>query len=114
MLKLTILQQMLVVSIALSVITCALVQKTKQAFKNPNLLSIYSFLVNMVLGVLFCKTFTSVPFPESLWVGLFSFIGADTIYKTLEGKLKSYSTLVEKSDMLSVPKKNLIKTGSEK
>ncbi len=33
MLKLTILQQMLVVSIALSTITCALVQKTKKMFK---------------------------------------------------------------------------------
>ena len=114
MLKLTILQQMLVVAIALSIITCAFVQKTKNAFKNANILSIYSFFVNMVLGILFCITFTSIPFPESLWVGLFSFIGADTIYKSLEGKLKSYSSLVETKNVISVPKENLIKTGSEK
>ena len=68
----------------------------------------------MILGVLFCITFTSIPFPESLWVGLFSFIGADTIYKTLEGKLKSYTSLVKTEENILVPKENLIKTGSEK
>ena len=114
MLKLTILQQMLVVAVALSVITCAFVQKTKKVFKGTNFLCLYSFFINMILGVFFCITFTTIPFPESLWVGLFSFIGADTIYKTLEGKLKSYTSLVEKKEVLSVPQENLIKTGSDK
>ena len=107
MLKLTILQQMLVVSIALSTITCALVQKTKRCFKCSSCLCLYSFIVNLLLGVLFCITFTSITFPESLWVGFFSFIGADTIYKSLEGKLKSYRDLTN-NENVTVNKKNFI------
>jgi len=107
MLKLTILQQMLVVSIALSTITCALVQKTKRCFKYSSCLCLYSFVVNLLLGVLFCITFTSITFPESLWVGFFSFIGADTIYKSLEGKLKSYRDLTS-NENVTVSKENVI------
>lgn len=107
MLKLTILQQMLVVSIALSTITCALVQKTKRCLKCSSCLCLYSFAINLVLGVLFCITFTSITFPESLWVGFFSFIGADTIYKSLEGKLKSYRDLTN-SENVTVSKENVI------
>lgn len=113
MLKLNLLQQMLVVSIALSTITCAFIQKTKRKFKCSNCLCIYSFFVNMICGIFFCITFTSINFPESLWVGLFSFIGADTIYKSLEGKLASHSSLVDQ-DSIRVSKKNIIKTGGEK
>ena len=46
-------------------------------------------------------------------IGFFSFIGADTIYKSLEGKLASYSSLVSK-DSIAVPKENLIDTKGEK
>lgn len=112
MLKLTILQQMLIVSIALSTITCALVQKTKRYLKCSSSLCLYSFFVNLVLGILFCITFTSITFPESLWVGFFSFIGADTIYKSLEGKLKSYSDLT-RNESVSVDKENVIKRSSK-
>ncbi len=113
MLKLTLLQQMLVVSIALSTITCAFIQKTKRKFKCSNCLWIYSLIVNMVCGFLFCITFTTIQFPESLWVGFFSFIEADTIYKSLEGKLAPHSSLVT-ADEIRVPKENLIRTRSEK
>ncbi len=34
----------------------------------------------------------------SLWVGFFSYIGADTLYKSLEGKLASYTALTNKTD----------------
>lgn len=114
MLDLNLLQQMLVVAIALSAVTCAFIQKTKKCFSCSNCLWIYSLVINVAFGILFCLSFTSISFPESLWVGFFSFIGADTIYKTLEGKLASYSSLVKKDD-IRVPKENLInKDGEEK
>lgn len=112
MLKLSILQEMLIVSIALSAVTCALVQKTKRCFKCSAHLCLYSFIVNLVLGILFCITFTSITFPESLWVGFFSFIGADTIYKSLEGKLKSYSELT-RSETVTIEKENIVKRSSK-
>ena len=112
MLNLTLLQQMLVVAIALSVITCAFIQKTKKYFPCSSCLVIYNLIVNFVVGALFCITFTSVDFPNSLWVSFFSFIGADTIYKALEGKLKDYSSLVS-NDYIAVKKSNIISVGSD-
>ena len=74
---------------------------------------IYVFIaLLLILGILFCITFTSITFPESLWVGFFSFIGADTIYKSLEGKLKSYSELT-RSETVTIEKENIIKRSSK-
>ena len=109
MLKLELLQQILVVAIALSTVTCAFIQKTKRVIKNKKYLCAYSFIVNMVFGILFCISFTIVDIKTSLWVGLFSFIGADTIFKTLEGKLASYKD-VATSNLIYVKRENLIKT----
>ncbi len=107
MLELDFLKNLLIISIALSVITCAFIQKTKCHFKSSHCLPIYSFVVNMLIGVVFCLTFTDIKFPTSLWVGLFSFIGADSLYKTLEGKLSSYSDIINRQNV-SIPKENII------
>lgn len=47
----------------------------------------------MILGIIFTITFTDVEVKYSFWVGLFSYLGADTIYKSLEGKLTSFRDL---------------------
>ncbi|MBO5138170.1 MAG: hypothetical protein J6B89_00835 [Bacilli bacterium] len=107
MLKLSLLQQMIIVAVAMSTITCSFIQKTKKYLKKSKLICLYSFVVNMVTSVIFCITFTEVKFPESLWVGLFSFIGADTLYKSLEGKVKSYKDVVTQKS-IEVPIENLI------
>lgn len=112
MLKLEFLQQLLVIAIALSTITCAFIQKTKCIFKTSKYLCSYSFFVNIIFSVLFCISFTAVDFPTSLWVGLFSFLGADTIFKTLEGKLASHKNIIS-SDLIYVKKENLINTEDE-
>lgn len=107
MLKIEYLEELLVVAIALSVITCALIQKTKHCFKTSKCLPIYSFVINTILGIIFCITFTDITFPTSLWVGFFSFIGADSIYKTLEGKLMSYSNIINRNKV-TISKENII------
>ena len=89
------LQELLIVAIACSTITVAFIQKTKRFCKNKKWVTSYSFVVNMVFGYFFSKTFTDLSSIESLWVGLFSFIGADTIYRNLEGKLTTYTELRE-------------------
>lgn len=96
------LKQLLVIAIAVSVITCAFIQKTKGMFKSSKVISIYSFIVNMVFGVVYCLSFTEIPLLTSLWVGLFSFVGADTLYKTFEGKLKSYSDIIKKDEVVVI------------
>lgn len=97
MLDLELLQQLLLISIALSTITCAVVQKTKACFKTSKYICLYSFAINMLIGMIFCYSFTSLTFPTNLWIGFFSFIEADTIYKSLEGKLASHTDLSRKN-----------------
>ena len=91
--KLDHIQQMLFISIVLGTISCAFIQKTKSLFKSNKYLVIYSLVVNLLFSIIFCYSFTSIKLPSCLWVGLFAFIGADTLYKTLEGKLSSYSDI---------------------
>lgn len=112
MLKLEYLKQVLVVAIALSTITCIFIQKTKKHFKKSKFITLYSLIVNMLIGYFFCMTFTDICFPISLWVGLFSFLGADTIFKALEGKLASYTDIVS-NQFISVKKENLIETSDK-
>ena len=101
------LKELLLISIALSTITCAFVQKTKFLFKSSKFLTLYSFIVNMLVGMIFSITFTSITFPKSLWIGLFAFLGADSIYKSLEGKLSSYSDIINRNTV-TISKDNII------
>ena len=101
------LKELLLIAVALSTITCAFIQKTKFLFKSSKYLSLYSFIVNILVGIIFCITFTTINFPKSLWIGLFSFLGADSIYKSLEGKLSPYSDIVNKNRVV-ISKENII------
>lgn len=97
----------LIISIAISSITCALIQKTKGVFKSSKYLTIYSFILNMTISILFCLSFTDIKMENSLWIGLFSFIGADSIYKTLEGKISSYEDII-RNKQIQISKENII------
>lgn len=107
MLDLEYLQKMLVIAIALSTITCTFIQKTKKYFKTSKYITLYSLIVNLSIGIIFCITFTDISFPRSLWVGLFSYLGADTIYRTLEGKITPHRELVSKKK-ITIPEENII------
>ena len=89
-------QQLLTTSIILSTITCTFIQKTKGLFKTNKYLIIYSLIVNIIFSIIFCYSFTNLKIPKCLWTGLFSFIGADTIYKSLEGRLSTHRDIRNK------------------
>ncbi|MBQ6324240.1 MAG: hypothetical protein IJI22_05370 [Bacilli bacterium] len=91
-------KNLLIISMFFSTINCTFIQKTKILFKSSKYLVIYSLIVNIVFSVIFCLTFTKISFISSFWIGLFSFLGADSIYKTFEGKILSYSELRKKSN----------------
>lgn len=101
------LRLLFITSIALSTITCAFIQKTKGFFKTSKFLGIYSFIVNMLVGIVFCMSFTDIKFPNSLWIGLFSFIGADSLYKSLEGKISSHKDITN-NKYVNISKDNII------
>lgn len=93
MIKWRLLENLLLVATASSTISVAFIQKTKACLKCSKHVCFYSFILNMILGVIFTITFTDVDVKYSFWVGLFSYLGADTIYKSLEGKLTSFRDL---------------------
>ena len=101
------LKQLLVISIALSTITCAFIQKTKFLLKKSKHITCYSLLVNILIGIIFCITFTDITFPKSIWIGFFSFLEADQLFKSLEGKLKSYGDIINKNTV-TISKDNII------
>lgn len=107
MLKIEFLEELFIIAIALSTITCTFIQKTKRYMPNSKCLPMYSFLVNLIAGVVFCITFTDITFPTSIWVGVFSFLGADTLYKALEEKLLSYTNIINKNQ-ITISKENII------
>ena len=93
MLSIEYIKTILTVSIILSTISCAFIQKTKGLFSTNKYIIIYSLLVNIIFSIIFCYSFTNIKLPVCLWTGLFSFIGADTIYKSMEGKLSTYTDI---------------------
>ena len=62
MLKIEYLQELLVVSIALSIFTCTFIQKTKRHLPTQKLIPIYSLIVNLSIGIVFCMSFTGIIF----------------------------------------------------
>ena len=90
-------KSLLLISIFLSTINCIFIQKTKSLFKNSKIIIYYSLIVNIVVGIFFAQSFTAIKFPNSIWLGLFSFIGADSIFKSLEGKISSYSDIINRN-----------------
>ena len=107
MLDINYLKELLIISISFSAITCTLIQKTKGFLKSSKFITLYSFIINMGIGILFCLSFTKIVFPNYLWIGFFSFLGADSIYKSLEGKISSYSDIVSKKSV-SINEDNII------
>ncbi len=82
------LKELLLIAIASGVIMTLFVQKIKETFKiNGGTVIIVSFILNLIIGTLFALNFSEANLINAIWVGFFSFVGADTIYKTLEDKV---------------------------
>ena len=94
MLKIEYLQELLFIAIILSTISCTFIQKTKILFRKSKYLYLYSLIINIIIGILFCISFTNINLISSIWVGFFSYLGADSIYNSLEGKILSHKDLV--------------------
>ena len=83
------LKNILVIAITSGTITTLLVQKIKEGIDitDSKIVLLISFIVSILLGRLFAISFADLDIINALWVGLFSFIGADIIYNTLKDKV---------------------------
>ena len=91
-------QALLLIAVSSSIISASFVQKIKtiSLIKCSDCLIYISFLISMSFGMLFTLSFTEYTLIDSIWVGLFSFIGADSLYKAFEDKLfKSFNKINE-------------------
>lgn len=94
------LKELLIIAIVSGVIMTMFIQKIKEAFiiKGGTVI-IVSFILNMIIGSLFAISFSDVNLIYSIWVGFFSFVGADTIYKTLEDKVFKSIKKIEEEEI---------------
>lgn len=99
MANLDILYDLLQIAMITGAITTLFVQKIKcSTFLNSKCqIVIVSLFLSMVFGMLFTLTFSNFPLIYALWVGLFTFVGAEAIYtavkKTLN--LKTFTSVTE-------------------
>lgn len=100
MLDITLLKNILIVSIASSIISTSLVQLIKEATNSKKYIFLINLFISMTTGVLFTLTFTDLNIINSLWVGLISFIGADALYKTFEDKI--FNSLSSINDVIEI------------
>lgn len=75
--------EILIVAIFAEVISLQTVQMVK-ALIPKQFIKIFALVFNIVLGVLMVWQFTNQVWFIGLWVGFFSWIGAELLYKSLE------------------------------
>ena len=89
--------ELLSVSLIASIISSQLVQKIKEMM---NLGTLFNKIIALIIsfGVGFCYSYsfycTSILY--SLWIGLFTLIGADGLYKSFNGKFGLNSLSIKK------------------
>ena len=73
----------IIISLTFSVILMSLIQKFKTfSFINkPWHIWFLNFLFSFTIGIPFSMTFYGLSFYHSIWVSLFSFIGAPSLYQ---------------------------------
>lgn len=92
--ELEIIKQILIVSIAASIVSTATIQKIKEQLKSKKWLFFVSLISSIEIGIAFALSFTELSLINSIWVGLITWLGADAIYKSFEDKIfKKYSDI---------------------
>lgn len=78
----------LMISVTFSIILMALIQKFKdlKIIKKDWQIWVIDFLFSFLIGIPFSLTFYNLELYLAIWVGIFGFIGAPTIYETLKNQ----------------------------
>lgn len=87
----TLLIEQLTVAILSSAIAIPAIQRFKNWLPSEKLVEPFSALLSFLFGFGVAVYYAEFAVVESLVVGLFSVIGAETIYKLLGEKVKSYT-----------------------
>lgn len=101
----------LMISLILSIVIMALLQKFKKLpfIKKCWQIWVLNLIFSFLIGVPFAISFYNTSVKDSVWVGLFCFIGAPSIYQALKKQnLLQYRPESLKDDVVEVPIENKI------
>lgn len=103
--------KILMISITFSVIEMALIQKIKSLsfLKKSWQVIILNFIFSFTIGALFGIWFFNLNVYDSLWLALFAFIGAPTIYEALKKQNMINYTPKSIDETITISKDNEIK-----
>lgn len=88
------LKNTLMVAMSAGIIVTTFVQKLKSVLPSKKHIIPITIISSLLIGIFFSLSFSNLNIYDSLWVGLITFIGADTIYKLFEDKIfPSYSNI---------------------
>lgn len=74
------------ISILASIISSQTIQKIKEIFNLSRIFnSILSLFLSFIIGFCFSISFYSVNLLYAVWIGLFTLVGAEGLYKTFKG-----------------------------
>lgn len=107
------LMNLLMMGITFSIFEMALVQKIKMLpfFNKDYKIWFLNFILSFAMGIPFVTYFFSLSLTDAIWVSLFGFIGAPSIYKTLKKQtLINYKPQsAKKNETVTILKENEIK-----
>lgn len=77
--------ELLRLSLISGAISTLFVQKIKcHLLKNDCVTVLASFIISLLIGTSFALTFTNYVFKYAIWVGVFTFVGAEAIFNLLK------------------------------
>lgn len=90
------------VAIGVSVVSTPTIQKLKTMLKSKKYINVIAFSTSMILGELFALSFSNLGWLYGLWVGYFTWLGAEAIYKSFENKLFTPFSEMNKDDEIII------------
>lgn len=108
---------LLLISLTFSIFLMALVQKIKMLdfVKYDWHIWLINFVSAFIMGIPFGMMFYDLSLNEAIWVSLFGFIGAPSIYNALKNQnMIAYKPKSSNNNTVSISKNNEIKRGDLK
>lgn len=107
---------LLLISLTFSIFLMALIQKFKTLswLRKKWQIWVLNFFFAFLMGIPFSMFFYELSLVESIWVSVFGFIGAPSLYEALKKQnIVSYKPKSLK-EVVSIPKENEIKRGDNR
>lgn len=91
----TLLLEQLTVAVVVSAVVVPTVQRVKGWFPSARWVEAFSALVAVLLGFIMSKYYAGYDTAASAWVGFYSLIGAETVYRLVHEKVKTFTEIKE-------------------